>query len=123
MAHEGKNGGVILGAIKDVVERYRWLGWMVFVFFIALGFDFKTPAHHFRDLEAQVHENAVARVKGDSVLSASIAHGDSLREELRNYVRALMIGECLDRPRSETARMGLPCRALEAEYTKGAGND
>lgn len=104
-----------LAALKSFVERYRWLGWVAFVFFVALGFDFKTPAKHFQELEAEVHTVAVDRLKGDSTLGASIAKGDSLRNELRDYVKALMIGECLDRPRSETVRMGLPCRRLEAE--------
>jgi hypothetical protein len=77
-------------------------------FFIALGFDFHTPAWHFKRLEAE----ALGLHHADSTLSSRIDLADSDRTDLRSYLKILLRAQCIDRPRNETILMGLDCKQL-----------
>lgn len=76
------------------LQRYQWILWIAFIGLLAVGFDFKTPASQFRTLNDKNEQQ-----------DTSIA-------ELGRYVRALVVGQCLDRPVRETQLMGLDCARL-----------
>jgi hypothetical protein len=83
--------------------------WMVAAaIVVALGFDFKTPAAHFKEIETRAQgidiQMAILRTRQDSV--------EATQNELRRYIRALAIAQCLDRPARDTRLMGLPCDEL-----------
>jgi len=94
--------------INAWVARYKVLIWLIAALALAFGFDFKTPATHFRTIEtslAELHQT-------DTVLARRIDAGDSTRAEMTFYLRALMIAQCIDRPIKQTQLMGLPCGEL-----------
>lgn len=86
--------GSWLGALNTQIQRYQWLLWLALLALLAVGFDFQTPAAQFRTLQAK---NAVQ---------------DTAIAELDHYVRALVVGQCLDRPPRETQLMGIDCIRL-----------
>ncbi len=100
--------GVFFDQLNAVFVRYKVVVWLVLGAAIAFGFDFKTPAHHFRTIEGSLRELRST----DTVLSHRIASGDSSREQMAFYLRALMVAQCLDRPARQTLLMGLPCAEL-----------
>lgn len=75
-------------------QRWRWIVWPVLFAFLAIGFEFKTPASQF------------------GAIRETNAQQDSAIASLTVLARALAIGQCLDRPRRETQMMGLPCDVL-----------
>lgn len=119
---------------RRVEESDEWTQWDVVLYwmgrlkpiwialallFVAIGFDFKTPAQHFQaieddqsrlhqtDLKLQHSMDSINAATHDEVLGVQQDH-----RELRNYIRALVVAQCLDRPRRDTQRMGLPCSKL-----------
>jgi hypothetical protein len=85
-------------ALLAWLQRYQWILWialqLLVVTVLAVGFDFKTPAAQFR------------------ALNEKNAQQDTTIEALGRYVRALVVGQCLDRPPRETQLMGLDCPHL-----------
>lgn len=75
---------------------------------VAFGFNFKTPAQHFKELEntntAQDIATQVLRVRVDS-LQANI-------KIFQTDLKALLVAQCLDRPLRETQLMGISCPDL-----------
>lgn len=94
--------------LNAALTRYKFLVWLVVAALVAFGFDFKTPATHFRAIEyslAELHRT-------DTTLARRIDSGDSTRTQMAFYLRALMIAQCIDRPLKQTQLMGLPCGEL-----------
>lgn len=90
-----------LTVVTAKLQRYQWLLWVVLIVLLAVGFDFKTPASQFREIRAKNAEQ-----------DSTILEQQSTIAELGRFVRALSIGQCLDRPQRETQLMGLPCDRL-----------
>ena len=81
--------------------RYGWLGYLLLLLVLAAGFDFKTPAMHFTALESTDRQLFLRQ--------------DSLKIEIgqvEQFLRALAVGQCIDRPRRDWQLMGLPCEDL-----------
>ena len=75
-------------------RRYQWLLWVLIIALLAFGFDFKTPAAQFGEIKRKDAQQDIAI------------------SDLGLLVRALAIGQCLDRPPRETQLMGLHCAQL-----------
>lgn len=98
----------LLDRVSHQIGRYRVFVYAVFGFLVMLGFDFKTPASHFRTLEAETiklrHTDTTLMLRIDSVQIDHI--------EIGRYIQALAVAQCLDRPRRDTELMGLDCEAI-----------
>lgn len=103
-----KDIGSLFERINAELGRYKVIWLLLGVFLVALGFDFKTPAHHFQEIEASLTELR----QTDRGLTRRIDEGDSIRLQMTFYLRALMIAQCIDRPQRQTQLMGLPCGDL-----------
>jgi hypothetical protein len=88
-------------AVSTRLQWFRWLLWLALFALLAVGFDYKTPAVKFREISAK-----------DAQQDGKDAQQDTTIAELGRFVRALSIGQCLDRPARETKLMGLPCTRL-----------
>lgn len=84
----------VLESISAALRRWRFLIYVAFAVLLAFGFDFKTPAAQFKALRDKNTEQ------------------DQQIADLARYVRAIAIGQCLDRPRRDTDLMGLNCDQL-----------
>jgi hypothetical protein len=92
-------------ALVDALSQLRFLWWILGIFFVAFGFNFKTPAQHFKDIE----------LKTDSVsnkLDSRMTAVEQQHESIEHYLGALTIALCIDRPRRDTMLMQLPCDSL-----------
>lgn len=43
-----------IARFSEFLERYKFLGWIILIGFLAIGFDFKTPAQTTRSLQVQI---------------------------------------------------------------------
>ena len=85
--------------------QLRFIWWIAGAFFVAFGFNFKTPAQHFKDIES----------KADSVsskLDVRMSTVEKQHDQIEHYLGALTIALCIDRPRRDTILMQLPCDSL-----------
>lgn len=96
------------GNVLERLRPYRALGWAALVVFVAFGFDFKTPSSQFRELRAA----AAAHAQRDSTIKLRQDSLEASMGEMRRFVKALAVGQCLDRPRRDLQLMGLPCEEL-----------
>lgn len=90
--------------VGDAVQRFK-LVQVVMVLLVglavAIGFDFKTPAHHFHEIEAtaQTIDRRVAVLELDRVA-------------VQRYLRVLVLSKCFEVSRQEAVLIGLPCDSL-----------
>ncbi len=94
--------------LNVALARYKFILWLIVATLVAFGFDFKTPARHFEEIETSLE----ALHRTDTILERRITVADSARTEMTFYLRALMIAQCIDRPLRQTQLMGLPCGDL-----------
>ena len=100
--------GELLERANLELGRYKVIWVLLGGFLVAVGFNFKTPARHFQEIESSLMELH----RTDTLLARRIDLGDSSRAEMTFYLRALMIAQCIDRPIKQTQLMGLPCGEL-----------
>lgn len=90
----------ILAALT-AIYKFKPLWYAAAIFAIAVGFDFKTPATHFKELDHT-----------DSLTSERMKDIEQEHSNIERYLKALSTAQCLDRPRRETLLMGLDCPKL-----------
>lgn len=91
--------------IVQLIYQFRFLWWIAIAVLIALGFDFKTPAQHFKDMESEY-------AQAYSKLDGRMTNVEHQHDQIERYLGALSIAMCIDRPRRETRLMELPCDSL-----------
>jgi hypothetical protein len=119
------------GRLSDIlaqIGRLKALWYLVGLLLIAFGFDFKTPAQHFKEIESVLAQQRQEVVNGTAERSALQHTQSSLRAnqdtmsrdilQLTTYIRALAIAQCLDRPQRELQLMGLPCTRWLSERNR-----
>lgn len=103
----------LLARLANVGIKYHWLFTLLFLFFLALGFDFKTPAKLFAEIRGEIKVNK--EVTDAAIKRLEDTDNDSDRES--KYVRDLLelsvIAQCKSMPKSATQY--LPCRRLYNE--------
>lgn len=102
----------IIKNLSILLHRWRGLFYIAITVLVAVGFDFRTPKAQFEELRA-----VDARLRRDLDEHLEDAAESTRRTNIRvdsvhSAIRALMIGECLDRPARETSLMGLRCDNL-----------
>lgn len=100
---------VFVSTVSAAMGRHwQFLIGVGMLIFVMVGFDFKTPASQFLEIE-HTHARFIAT---DSLLDTRVARLEEDADETRRYLRALAVAQCLDRPPRETAIMGLACDQL-----------
>lgn len=95
-------GKITLG---EAFYALRLLWWILGVGFVMFGFDFKTPARHFKEIEAKADTVATKFDRRITVV-------EEQHTAIERYLNALTLAQCIDRPRRELLMMGLPCDSL-----------
>lgn len=106
---------MLVRAFLSMVSHAMGKNWqfflgLAFLVFVMVGFNFKTPAQQF---EAIARADA-SLAKADSAFDLRIKVLEDDRKEMRMYMRAFAVSQCLDRPPRETVIMGLRCDELLA---------
>jgi|SRR5207302_8226153 len=91
--------------IIEAVYQLRFVWWLVGVFFVAFGFNFKTPAQHFKDIEIKADSSYV-------ILNNRITTVEKQHESIERYLTTLVYSICTARPRHDVALTRLPCDSL-----------
>lgn len=86
------------GKSSAFIERYRLLWTILFGIMLALGFDFKTPAQFYKEVNDRV-----------DVLSKNARNADAARDSLSRKLDILITFRCLDQTNREMAIAGVDC--------------
>jgi hypothetical protein len=108
--------------LSAIAIKYHWLGTFILLIFLALGFDFKTPAKLFGEIRADIESaKAVAAAnkeiarEGIDSLRTQMNVADADRYALRTLMESSVIAQCLSLPKSVTRTAALPCARLFRE--------
>ena len=88
--------------IIEAVYQLRFIWWLAGVFFIAFGFNFKTPAQHFKEIEFKADSSY-------NILNNRITSVERQHESIENYLASIIYSLCASK---YTTMKQLPCDSL-----------
>jgi hypothetical protein len=102
----------LITRFNEAMTRWRLAIWLVATLALMAGFDWKTPASQFKDINEKIDRvDHRLQVQVDT-LKAQVVSGSSDRAEIRKLLESIARGQCLDRSPREASLMGLDCRKL-----------
>jgi hypothetical protein len=112
----------LLAKVAAITIKYHWLGTFILIIFLALGFDFKTPASLFGEIREDIEEvkntaetNREVAKTGLDAMHEQINELDRERATLKILMESSVIAQCLSLPKNVTRTAGLPCARLFRE--------
>lgn len=95
--------------------KYHWLFTLLLLFFLALGFDFKTPSSAFAEVRTMIARDRIVDSLEINEIKVRNTQADRDRTEMRQLLEALVIMQCQRNLKlSQDSR--LPCRRLFREW-------
>lgn len=102
--HQRRSTDHAISGFALIVRRFKLVQALliaVVAVLVMFGFGFKTPAAHFRDIEATA-----------TIIDMRVQLLEQDRRAMQRYIRILVLAKCFELPRRQLEMLALPCDSL-----------